>query len=99
MVYLFPEEIAALDLIDIQQLSQEEAAFRLGISRKTVWRDVHEARHKIADAILNGKIILMKECASRVSGTCPKMDERFCLKTNSVSSSRVSEIPDRELDE
>lgn len=99
VVYLFPEEIAALDLIDIQQLSQEEAAFRLGISRKTVWRDVHEARHKIADAIVNGKIIQMKECASRVSGTCPKLDETFCLKNNGASCSHISDIPDSEQDE
>ncbi len=71
VIYLYPEEIAALDLIDIQQLGQEEASILLGVSRKTVWRDVHEARRKVADGIINGKVILMEECAARTSGACP----------------------------
>lgn len=75
VIYLFPEEIAALDLIDIQQLGQEEAAILLGVSRKTVWRDVHEARRKVADGIINGKVILMTECAIRMNGGCPKEGE------------------------
>ena len=74
MIFLYPEEIAALDLIDIQQLGQEEASILLGVSRKTVWRDVHSARRKVADAIINGKVILMKECVSRMNGFCPKQD-------------------------
>lgn len=74
VVYLFPEEIAALDLIDIQQLDQEEAALRIGVSRKTIWRDVHEGRRKMADAIIHGKVIVMKECSDRGERCMPKAE-------------------------
>lgn len=90
VIYLFPEEIAALDLIDIQQLGQEEASILLGVSRKTVWRDIHEARRKVADGILNGKVIIMKECATRMNGACPKQDETLFPKTNGGSCPRDS---------
>jgi hypothetical protein len=75
VVRLLPEEIAALDLIDFQDLEQEEAAHVLGVSRKTIWRDIHGARHKIADAIINGKAIQMEACTRRLNGHCPKRDE------------------------
>jgi predicted DNA-binding protein (UPF0251 family) len=81
VVLLLPEEIAALDLIDFQDLEQEEAATRLGVSRKTIWRDIHEARHKIADAILNGKTIQMEGCVRKRKGHCPKRDDTICPKS------------------
>jgi uncharacterized protein len=81
VVLLLPEEIAALDLIDFQDLEQEEAAGVLGVSRRTIWRDIHEARHKIADAILNGKAIQMEGCTRRLKGLCPKRDETICPKS------------------
>ena len=80
-VLLLPEEIAALDLIDVQGLEQEEAAVVLGVSRKTIWRDIHDARHKIADAILNGKAIQMEGCTRRLNGHCPKRDDTLCPKS------------------
>ncbi len=81
VVQLLPEELTALDLIDVRGLEQEEAAVMLGVSRKTIWRDIHEARHKIADAILNGKTIQMEGCARRLKGHCPKRDETLCPKS------------------
>lgn len=80
-VLLLPEEIAALNLIDYQDLDQEEAAVVLGVSRKTIWRDIHEARHKIADAIINGKAIQMEGCTRKHKGDCPKRDETLCPKS------------------
>jgi hypothetical protein len=79
-VMLLPEEIAALDLIDFQGLEQEAAAVVLGVSRKTIWRDIHEVRHKIADAIINGKSIQMEGCTRKHKGNCPKRDETLCPK-------------------
>ena len=61
-VIVFPEEIAVLKLVDLDDLSQEEAAAVLGVSRKTAWRDLHEARRKIADALVNGKTIRVSCC-------------------------------------
>lgn len=89
-VLLLPEEIAALDLIDFQDLEQEEAAVVLGVSRKTIWRDIHEARHKIADAIINGKAIQMDGCTRRLKGHCPKRDETLCPKSGGGRCPRIA---------
>lgn len=90
VVLLLPEEVAALDLIDMQGLEQEEAAGVLGVSRKTIWRDIHEAHHKIADAILNGKTIQMDGCTRKLKGHCPKRDETLCPKSGGGRCPRMS---------
>jgi hypothetical protein len=69
---LQPDEIELIRLIDLEGLEQEEAAERLGVSRKTAWRDLHEARRKIADALVNGKCIEMTGCIKAAEGRCPK---------------------------
>jgi len=77
-ISLQPYEIELIRLIDLEGLEQEEAAEKLGVSRKTAWRDLHEARHKIADALVNGKGIEMAGCTKAAEGRCPKCpkDER-----------------------
>ncbi len=70
-VTLQPEELELIRLIDIEGLEQEEAASRLGVSRKTVWRDLHAARRKIADALVNGKGISVSGCHKAAEGNCP----------------------------
>jgi len=69
MVTLFPEEIAVLRLVDLEGLSQEDAAGVLGVSRKTAWRDLHEARYKVADALSNGKMIRVSCCPHSTGDT------------------------------
>lgn len=68
-VLLHPEELAVLRLIDLEGHSQEEAAVMLGVSRKTAWRDIHEARFKIADAIVNGKMLRVT-CGENTPAAC-----------------------------
>jgi len=80
VVSLLPEEMAALNLIDMQQMEQEQAALVLGVSRKTIWRDIHEARRKIADALINGKTIQMAGCTRSLEGHCPKENKEICPK-------------------
>lgn len=80
-VTLLPEEMAALTLIDLQELEQEQAAAVLGVSRKTIWRDIHEAHRKISDAIVNGKSIHMARCTRMVDGRCPKKEGNGCKQT------------------
>ena len=79
-VLLLPEEMAALNLIDMQQMEQEQAASVLGVSRKTIWRDIHEARRKIADALINGKRIQMAGCKRSLEGHCPQENKDICPK-------------------
>ncbi|WOF16734.1 DUF134 domain-containing protein [Methanoplanus sp. FWC-SCC4] len=56
-VILYYDELEALRLVDLNDLDQEQAAASLGISRRTLWTDLHRARKKVADAIVNGKTI------------------------------------------
>jgi predicted DNA-binding protein (UPF0251 family) len=71
-ISLLPDEIELLRLIDLEGLEQEEAAEKLGVSRKTAWRDLHEARRKIADALVHGKGIEIAGCRKAAEGRCPK---------------------------
>jgi predicted DNA-binding protein (UPF0251 family) len=80
IVTIPPYQLDTLNLIDLQGLDQEQAATVLGISRKTVWRDLHEARRKIADALVNGKIIEIEGCKRRSEGVCPRINQGICPK-------------------
>jgi len=71
-ISLRPDELELLRLVDLEGLEQEEAAEKLGVSRKTAWRDLHEARRKITDALINGKGIEMAGCQKAAEGRCPK---------------------------
>lgn len=77
-VALLPGELECLRLVDLDGLQQEEAAVVLGISRKTLWRDLHEARRKVADALVHGKVIAMADCSSPQTGTCPQLNRELC---------------------
>jgi len=77
-VSIHPEEIEILKLIDLEGLEQEEAAASLGVSRKTLWRDLHEARRKIADALVNGKGMEVSGCERRGADLCPKRNKDLC---------------------
>jgi len=56
-VVLGLDEAEALRLADLESLYQEAAARSMGVSRQTFGRIVETARHKVADAILNGKAL------------------------------------------
>ena len=77
-VTLLPEEIEVLRLVDLEGMEQEEAAAFLGVSRRTVWKDLHEARRKVADALVHGKLIEVSGCNRQGEGECPKDDENLC---------------------
>jgi predicted DNA-binding protein (UPF0251 family) len=56
-IQLSVEEAEAIRLKDIEELEQEDCAQRMNISRTTFARVLNSARHKMADALLNGKAI------------------------------------------
>ena len=56
-VILSIEELEALRLVDLEDLTQEEAASKMGVSRKTLWNDLQQARKKVVDALVNGYAI------------------------------------------
>jgi len=89
-VSLLPEELAVLDLIDLQGLEQEQAAASLGISRKTVWRDIHEAHRKIADALIHGKALEIGGCLRRKDGICPLRNGGVCPKVSGIKGTTLT---------
>ncbi len=56
-VRLRVEEVETLRLVDLLNLTQEEAAAEMGVSRKTFWNDLKSARKKVAEALTQGKRI------------------------------------------
>ncbi|MBN1786276.1 MAG: DUF134 domain-containing protein [Candidatus Methanofastidiosa archaeon] len=48
-------ELEALRLVDFLGLTQDEAASRMHISRKTLWTDLQAARKKVVGALINGR--------------------------------------------
>ncbi|KON30793.1 hypothetical protein AC482_02970 [miscellaneous Crenarchaeota group-15 archaeon DG-45] len=58
-IVLEPEELEALRLVDLEGLSQEEAGGRMGVSRGTVWRLLHQAREKVARALTEGRRLVI----------------------------------------
>lgn len=57
---LLVEEYEAIRLVDYENLIQEEAAERMGISRPTFTRIYDRARKTIAAAFVEGKAILIQ---------------------------------------
>ncbi|MCP1714199.1 putative DNA-binding protein (UPF0251 family) [Methanocalculus alkaliphilus] len=71
-ITILPEEIEVLRLVDLLDYNQEEAAGIIGVSRKTLWRDLHEARRKVAEALVYGRMIRISGCMRRDDKDCPR---------------------------
>lgn len=59
-VIMTVEEYEALRLADYEDLTHEEAAFRMDVSRPTFTRLYDKARKNIAKAFAEGKAIIIK---------------------------------------
>ena len=70
MNILEPEELEALRLVDLLKFDQESAAGQMGISRKTLWRDLHAGRTKVVEALIEGKRLEMAGCADSEKEEC-----------------------------
>ena len=60
-IILYDDEIEAIRLADLESLYQQECATKMGISRTTFSRLIESARKKIADALLNKKLLHVKQ--------------------------------------
>lgn len=56
-IILSIDEHEVIRLIDLEGLEQEQCAQRMNVARSTVQRMYSEAKQKIADCIVNGKIL------------------------------------------
>lgn len=56
-IQLTVDELEAIRLADLQELYQEEAAEKMGISRQTFGNIIKSAHKKIADFLINAKLL------------------------------------------
>lgn len=59
-IMLSRDELEALKLCDLDDLTQEEAGERMGVSRGTVQRILTAARKKVATALSQGRAIVFE---------------------------------------
>ena len=59
-VTLKSDEVEAMRLLELEGKTQEECAKMMEISQPTFNRIINKARKKIADAIINGKVIVIE---------------------------------------
>jgi len=60
------DEYEALRLSDLMDMPYEEAADSMGVSRATFGRIVRRARKTVADALINGKAIIIQGGSYRI---------------------------------
>ena len=92
-VLLNLDEYEAIRLADLEGLYQEQAAARMNISRQTFGRIIETARRKVADVLVNGKVlkiaggsVSMKatepircpHCRRAMGADCGKQNETSC---------------------
>ncbi len=60
IVTMTVDEYETIRLIDIEGLTQEGCAAQMDISRTTVQGMYNEARNKVAQSLVNGKVLLIE---------------------------------------
>jgi predicted DNA-binding protein (UPF0251 family) len=75
-LYVDAAEVEAERLVDLEGLSQKEAAEMMGVSRGTVWRLLQAARKKVAQSVVEGRpLLILKEGNKRTSQQSPTSSE------------------------
>jgi predicted DNA-binding protein (UPF0251 family) len=97
-VRLTIEELEAIRLKDIEELELEDCAVEMNVSRTTFSRILDSARKSIADALLNGKAIIIEggnfEVAAIRQFTCP-MGNKWYMSGEHIISQLPQNCPRR----
>lgn len=57
LIVMMVEEFEVIRLMDLEGLDQEQCAERMGVARSTVQRMYNDAKRKIANSLVNGKML------------------------------------------
>lgn len=79
IVKMTVDEYETIRLIDCEGLNQEECATRMNIARTTVQGIYNNARKKLADSIINSKILIIEGGNYEIcNGRSLVCDHRYC---------------------
>lgn len=90
-VKLTVDEYEVIRLVDFEKFTHKECAIQMGVSRTSVTGIYENARYKIADAIINGKILTIG------GGNYQICDGRFC-GCKHCKHRNLAEITNRPID-
>ncbi len=83
-VIMAVDEYETIRLIDLGGYTQEECAEQMGIARTTVQGIYNEARRKLADTLVNGKMLYIEggdvDLCQRETGGCGRKCVQICCK-------------------
>lgn len=86
VIVLYTDEYEAIRLVDFEKKTHEQCAIQMDISRTTVTEIYERARFKLADSIVNGKILVIEGGSYRLcGGTAAGCCGRTCIN-NLLSS-------------
>lgn len=57
IIFMTVEEYETIRLMDFEGLNQEQCASLMGVARSTIQRIYDDARKKLADSLINGKLL------------------------------------------
>lgn len=78
VVILSVDEYEVIRLIDFEGLDQEQCAQRMDVARSTIQRMYTEAKKKVADSVVNGKVLKIEGGDYELC----QMDKKHCHQCN-----------------
>ncbi len=86
------DEYETIRLIDLEGLSQEECATQMNVARTTVQGIYAESRKKIAESLVNGKILRIEGGEYKLCDEGDFCDKGRCCRNIRISNKKLENI-------